>query len=75
MVGSLRKIWPWKVDLLTRVNRHGETVPVLQENILPAAWSAEVTLALGLAIVGLVLVLAIERLGGSTTEPEASSPS
>ena len=62
MLGSLRKVWPWKIDLLTRVDRH-ETVPVLQENILPAAWSGEVTLAIALAIVGLALVLALERLG------------
>ncbi len=66
MLGSLRKVWPWKIDLLTRFNRHGEAVPVLQENILPAAWSGEVTLAIALAIVGLALVLALERLGRST---------
>lgn len=71
MVGSLRKVWPWKVDVLTRVNSHGETVPVLQDNLFPAAWDGEVTLALVSAIVGLALVLLLERLGGrSDTAPE-----
>ncbi len=74
MLGSLRKVWPWKIDLLARVNRHGETVPVLQENFLPAAWSGEVTGALALAIIGLVLVLLLERSSRSTGAEAAASP-
>lgn len=35
MIGSLNKVWPWKITLETTVDRHGEVVPVLQKSILP----------------------------------------
>ena len=62
MFGSLRKIWPWKETIRTVVDRHGQAVPVEQINTLPDAWSAEVLGALALAVAGVALVLAIERL-------------
>lgn len=59
MAGSLRKIWPWKVDLpgqeLLKAKHR------LQMNVLPEAFDAQVWLALGLAVAGIVLVLAVER--------------
>ncbi len=50
MLGSLRKVWPWKdaVDA--------------QANVLPGAFTPEVALALGLMVVGVALVIAIDRL-------------
>jgi len=54
MVGSLRKIWPWK-EIIT-VDGH----PVSFTNYLPDAWTTEVTLALILAIVGFSVVLALD---------------
>jgi putative membrane protein len=45
MAGSLRKIWPWKDTLTTRINSHGETVPVLQKNILPEAFDLSLLFA------------------------------
>ncbi|MBP9820442.1 DUF368 domain-containing protein, partial [Candidatus Woesebacteria bacterium] len=35
MIGSLRKVWPWKEVLVTRLNSHGELVTVVDRNILP----------------------------------------
>ncbi len=35
MMGSLNKIWPWKKVLEFRLNRHGEQVPFIEQNILP----------------------------------------
>ena len=35
MIGSLRKIWPWKLTLETALDRHGEPFPILEQNILP----------------------------------------
>lgn len=73
MLGSLRKVWPWKVDVLTRVDRHGQLVPVVQDNVLPAGFGGEVAAALGLAILGLALVFAIEilaRRGRESSAPE-----
>jgi len=62
MVGSLRKIWPWKEVLATITDRHGERIPTVEANILPAALGSEVVIALGLAIVGFAVVLVLDRL-------------
>ncbi len=35
MLGSLRKIWPWKLTLETYIDRHGELVPLLQRISCP----------------------------------------
>ncbi len=63
MLGSLRKIWPWKKTLETMVNPRGKAVPLVQVNELPAVWSGEVFGALSLALFGLMLVLILGRLG------------
>jgi putative membrane protein len=60
MAGSLRKIWPWKETTEFILDRHGEQVPIEQLNVMPAAWSSEVAIALLLAIVGFSLVFSLE---------------
>jgi len=66
MLGSLRKVWPWKHDLATIVDRHGKTIPTAQENVLPqwsvaGAFNAEIAAALVAALVGFGLVVVLER--------------
>ncbi|MEM6297748.1 MAG: DUF368 domain-containing protein [Bacteroidota bacterium] len=69
MIGSLNKVWPWKHTLETRINRHGEEVPFLQENTLP--WNHEVVtgqdpqtlFAVLCVILGFALVFFLERWG------------
>ena len=67
MFGSLNKIWPWKQTLSWRVDRHGETLPLLQENISPWQYAellqvdAQWLPALLLCIFGVVLVIVVER--------------
>lgn len=56
VLGSLRKLWPWKESYLCAM---GELLN--QTNILPEAWTAEVTLAVLLAVAGFVLVLALGK--------------
>lgn len=68
MLGSLRKIWPWKVDVEWVVGRHGERVPTVQQNVLPemftnGSFNTEVAVAAVLALVGLVAVILLERWG------------
>ena len=60
MVGSLRKIWPWKEALegLTK----GDGSPLLQRNVLPPEWSGEVAAAFGLCLIGFGVVLTMEVL-------------
>jgi len=54
MLGSLRELWPWKQAVLVN------DIPVQVVNTLPAAFTGEVALALGLMLVGFVAVILIE---------------
>ncbi|MFV0377459.1 MAG: DUF368 domain-containing protein [Mangrovibacterium sp.] len=66
MVGSLNKVWPWKQVLDTFTNSHGETVPLVEKNVLPGNYfaltghDAQLGWAIALAIFGFVLIFAIE---------------
>lgn len=60
MAGSLRRIWPWKETLLTAVDRHGQIVPVVQKNVLPA-WEGHTAWAVLAAVLGAALVLLVEK--------------
>jgi len=64
MLGSLRKIWPFKETLESIAGSGGKVVPMVQENILPAQWTGEVTFAIGLAVVGFLIVLVLDRVAG-----------
>ena len=63
MIGSLRKVWPWKETLESVVDSHGHMVPLVQSNILPGQWNGEVLAALSLMVAGLLAVLFLDRLG------------
>jgi putative membrane protein len=62
MLGSLRKIWPWKEVIETMIDRHGEVVPMRERNILPDFAGPEPWFALGLALVGFLLLSFIDHL-------------
>jgi putative membrane protein len=64
MIGSLRKIWPWKI--IEVVDGH----EVSFTNILPEAWTIEVTLALILAIVGFSVVLVLDYVASHKGKDE-----
>jgi putative membrane protein len=63
LLGSLNKIWPWKITTETRINSHGEEVPFLQENILPMDYQPDPQLipAIGLALVGVLLIFILSK--------------
>jgi putative membrane protein len=63
VLGSLRKIWPWKETLQTITTPKGKVIPVQQINVLPDSLTPEVLWAVGLAAFGIVLayVLGGER--------------
>lgn len=61
MVGSMPKIWPWKEILETKMNR-GKAHVIWGSNIMPETINTEVLIALGLVIIGFIIVLIIERL-------------
>ena len=60
MLGSLRKVWPWKETVESLVDVHGKVVPLVQTNILPGQWNGEVLAALFLMLAGLVMVLFLD---------------
>lgn len=67
IIGSLNKVWPWKETITTRINSKGVEVPLLQESVLPGDFNGDAQLygAIGLAIVGFLLILLLERLAVS----------
>ena len=78
MIGSLRKIWPWKNDVAFLLDGNGETLirdghPVVtkQELFLPTLMEnggTEIVTALILALVGFAIVLLLERFAGGQDE-------
>ncbi|MFT4600644.1 MAG: putative membrane protein [Arenicella sp.] len=68
LIGSLNKIWPWKMTTVWTIDRHGETVPAVQENISPSAFAklfgdSQLILAILLMLAGLALIIALEYFG------------
>lgn len=63
MGGSLNKIWPWKHTVETFIDRHGETRPLIQKNILPdISIHSDFLPAIGIAILGFLLIIIVTRL-------------
>jgi putative membrane protein len=68
LLGSLNKVWPWKYTLSYTINTKGAQVPLVEQNVTPAAFTdltgepSQLTLAILLMLVGLAVVLLIDRL-------------
>lgn len=62
MLGSIRKIWPWQEVIQTRINSHGEEVPLVVNNILPQGFDTTVLLAIALMAIGAGIVLYLGKL-------------
>lgn len=67
MLGSLRKIWPWKETVETITDRHGAEVPVVERLVVPSftvdgALNQEMLVALGLALAGMMAVIALDKV-------------
>jgi putative membrane protein len=74
MLGSLNKVWPWKITLETVIDRHGKVIPLVQENVLPHTFEtttqqpAYVLYTLLLVALGIIGVILLERLGNKTKQ-------
>ena len=64
MCGSLRKVWPWKEVIETRVVR-GKVHIISEANILPPQFDTEFAVAVALAVVGFFLVILLEKTASS----------
>ncbi|HKL38982.1 MAG TPA: DUF368 domain-containing protein [Bacteroidales bacterium] len=68
MIGSLNKVWPWKLTTQTYVDSHGEVQPLVQNNVLPPDFAAHTGQdsffleAILLAVIGFALIFIIEGL-------------
>lgn len=75
MLGALNKIWPWKQVLNYRLNSNNEQVPLLEENLMPAAYSKLLQKdpflleAILFFALGIMVVVAIDRLAHYYKEP------
>ena len=57
VIGSLRKIWPWKEVVCSMTTSRGKVIPIEEVNILPGQLSGEVLLALVVMAFGFILAL------------------
>lgn len=62
MLGSVRKIWPWKEVVLTRINSHGVEVPLVENNVLPSNFDFSVLFAVLLAVGAAAFVYKLDKL-------------
>jgi len=62
LIGSLNKIWPWKEVIEYRLNSHGESVPFIEENILPQAHAnPQIAWVIMLFIVGVAIIFLLDK--------------
>lgn len=75
LLGSLNKVWPWKETLTTRLNSHGLNVADQQQNISPFVYEqitgsqSQLIAAILFAVLGCVLVLALDKMNGKKDTP------
>jgi len=62
MLGSLKKIWPWKETVTTFIDSHGKEIPSLQNNIIPSSFTSEVGFALLFMLIGILVVWSLDLL-------------
>ena len=69
LIGSLYVTWPWKHTIKTYIDRHGELVPLLQENVSPFSYPSivggghQLVWVILAFVLGAFLVLMVEFLG------------
>ena len=68
MIGSLNKIWPWKVALTYRMNSKGIEVSLNEKSISPFNYEGDPQFlqAIGLMLFGFLIILFLEKIGNKT---------
>jgi putative membrane protein len=72
MLGSLNKVWPWKLTIESIIDRHGKEIPLVQDNVLPSTFEASINqpayllFSLGLMVFGMLMVVLLEKMGNKT---------
>lgn len=71
MLGSLNKVWPWKIIVSWRFNSEGEKVPLLEKSVSPFHTGIEnpqLFLAIILMVLGVSLMFIFDRLESKSVE-------
>ena len=68
MIGSLNKIWPWKVVLTYRTNSNGIEVPLNEKSVSPFNFDGDPQFlqAVGLMLFGFLIILFLEKISNKT---------
>ncbi len=61
LLGSLRKVWPWKETVETTLDAHGNEVPLVEVNRLPPALDGELIVAVSLFLIAVGLIRYLHR--------------
>ena len=63
LIGSIDKVWPWKIVVLTRIDSSGETIPFIEKSVMPYYFEGDpkILLAISLSAVGFFLVYALNQ--------------
>jgi putative membrane protein len=74
MIGSLNKIWPWKIALTFRTNSKGVQVPLNEESISPFNFDGDPQLlqAITLMVFGILIILILEKISAKKNPIETS---
>lgn len=74
MIGSLNKIWPWKVALTFRTNSKGIKIPLNEKSISPFNVDGDPQLlqAVGLMVFGVIIILLLEKISTKKKSIETS---
>lgn len=68
MIGALAKVWPWKYTLSYQMGHAGETIPLVQEIVMPSTFQQltgddpQIAMVVAMGVLGLALVLVMERV-------------
>ena len=68
MIGSLNKIWPWKITIEEYLDSHGLAQPLIQKNVMPGSFAEaagtdpQLLWAVLLALGGFLLIFVFEGL-------------
>lgn len=60
LIGSMKKVWPWKEVIESKIVR-GKLKVLRDANVMPENYNGETLLAFSLIIIGFILVLVIEK--------------
>jgi putative membrane protein len=75
MIGSLNKVWPWKIALAFRINAEGLQVPTITKNVPPAEYLRQtgdyplLFQAILFMALGVFIVVLIEKIAHYRSKP------